>query len=106
MQAGFLPQAAMVEKLLAQVSEAIPHLADSNRREQITGLLEEFREATTPSAIYLSEIHEYAALQDSTLTDDEALKILKNVAREIDDFCINGIIEQQVDAYLHERQDV
>lgn len=100
MKAAFLPQAVMVEKLLSAVTEALPKIADEELRLHITDLLEEFKEAITPSAIYLSEVHDYAALQGAVLTDEAALKILRIAANDIDSNYTSKAIEYHVDEYV------
>jgi hypothetical protein len=97
---SYLNQTMIVSNLLEIVNRTIPMLVDSEIKRELHDALSEFETAITPSAIYLEEIFEYAALANVKLTQEQAVEILKSAALDIDCNYVSKAVEYHVDEFI------
>ena len=96
----FLPQTLIVEKLLLAVNKILPSLLENEDKKLLLGVLDEFKGATVPSAIYLSEVQERISKQNITVTIEQAYSILEDAALDIDLNYANQAIKYHVDEFI------
>src|SRR5665647_1213524 len=100
MTSPYLMQTGMVEKLLEAASSILPALPEGEPKQTLIEAMDNFKDAITPSTLFLSEVYEYLSAHSSDLTREEAINLLENAAYDIDlNFASEAVI-YHVDEYI------
>ncbi|MDZ4141925.1 MAG: hypothetical protein U1C48_07960 [Methylotenera sp.] len=79
-----LSQTCSVDSLLSLILEAIEHIQNDNLKNRMKVAVDIYKQAITPSTIYLSEVMDLAKVNNINLTKQNAFDILTNAALDID----------------------
>ena len=102
----YLHQTMLVSKLLEVINRIVPQLDDNLLKAELLDRLSDFESAVIPSAIYLEEVFDYAAIEGIEITQEQAVQILKNAALDIDMNYVAKAVEYHVDLFIQGSQSV
>ncbi|MDP2153748.1 MAG: hypothetical protein Q8J66_08840 [Methylotenera sp.] len=100
MNSPYLMQTGIVERLLEAVVIVMPTLPEGESKQNLMEAMDVFKEAITPSALFLSEVHEYLSSHSITIGAGEAVQLLENAAYDIDLNHASDAVIYHVDEYL------